>query len=364
MLIGRLKPATYESREEMSLTRKFLKPVQDSARVFHPLHFAKTLWRMRPLTLAVVVLLISAPWFFLVDLRTEGDFTRLFFVDEHIGRATTAFESHRGGLWYYPLAILVGFLPWAVFWAPVAMGLKKRSKTGLGIATVFCLCWVGVQVVLFSLAQTKLPSYVTPCYGALAILTADCLYRWSVNRCESVSDSLMFAAEAGLVVAGAAIAIGLGFASYSILGGATWLMFIGFIPVLAGLVGCWQVRKKMRHSMVATNVVAAVLLAVTVFGFGTKAVSNLQTNREILETIAAAETSVNVATFGCLESSWVFYSEQPLFELVAKKPAEMKSATAELLAKAKDWKPKNRLTPEQFCTGFPQRHVHHYERKS
>ena len=149
-------------------------------RCFHPTHFAKTLWAMRPLTAAAIILAISLPWFIWAHIRTEGDFTQLFFVGEHFVRATKAMENHSGGVLFYPLMILVGFFPWSCFWGPAVIGLfKPASPSPQGerwrTATLFLLCWVGVQVGAFTIAKTKLPSYVTPCYPALALLAASCL---------------------------------------------------------------------------------------------------------------------------------------------------------------------------------------------
>jgi len=133
-------------------------------RCFNPVHFAKTLWAMRPLTAAAIIVAISSPWFIWVHFRTEGDFTQLFFIGEHFVRATEAMENHSGGVWFYPLAILVGFFPWSCFWGPVVIGLFKpvdQSPQGkrLRTANLFLLCWVGVQVGAFTIAKTKLASF-------------------------------------------------------------------------------------------------------------------------------------------------------------------------------------------------------------
>ena len=113
----------------------------------------------------------------LVDARTEGEFTRLFFLGEHFGRATTALESHGGGLWFYPLTILVGFFPVVdVLGSDGRDAVCQTTYAGrLSVAECFAICWIAIQVGAFSIAQTKLPSYVAPCYPALAILTANFL---------------------------------------------------------------------------------------------------------------------------------------------------------------------------------------------
>jgi 4-amino-4-deoxy-L-arabinose transferase-like glycosyltransferase len=120
--------------------------------------------------LAVAMVLIvaghSSRW-----LVCDERLLRLFFVDEHLGRATTTFENHGGGLWFYPLAVAAGFFPWSIFLVPMFLGIDRRlSKPHpMSTALVFLLCWVGVQIGIFSLVSTKLPSYVTPCFPALAL---------------------------------------------------------------------------------------------------------------------------------------------------------------------------------------------------
>lgn len=96
--------------------------------VFDPIHFLKTTLAMQPLLLLAIALLIALPWYVLVGLRTEGDFLNLFFLKEHLGRSTTAFENHSGGIWYYPLSILIGFFPWSLFWLPVAIILYRHQN--------------------------------------------------------------------------------------------------------------------------------------------------------------------------------------------------------------------------------------------
>ena len=141
-------------------------------RPFSPLHFLKTCWSMRPITAIVLVLLIAGPWYVLVGIKTEGDFLNQFLMGENFGRATVVLESHRGGILFYPLTLLIGFFPWAIFCFPTALTIDRQISQGSKYRTaiLFALCWIGVQISLFTIASTKLPSYVTPCYPAIGIL--------------------------------------------------------------------------------------------------------------------------------------------------------------------------------------------------
>ena len=47
---------------------------------------------------------------------------------------------------------------------------------------MFAICWVGVVLGLFTMASTKLPSYITPCYPAAAILVGRFVDRLALGR--------------------------------------------------------------------------------------------------------------------------------------------------------------------------------------
>ncbi len=319
---------------------------------FGPNNVLKTLWSLRPVTAIAVVLLVAGPWYWLVDMRTEGDFTRLFFVGEHFGRATTALENHRGGLWYYPLAILVGFFPWSVFWVPVVIDLKQQAAKGLSPATILLLSWVGVQVGLFSLVQTKLPSYVTPCYGALAILTASCLVNWLKQSATAVNDFWMTGAIHGLLLAGILITAGTCYVCLEHLHGDGWIVVAGVVPMLGAVIGLYYLRRKQRARVAYCSAGVAVIFCVGLFGFATVAVSNHQQSRQLLDLVYRSPGN-QVAAFGAFESSWVVYSGRPVYELSPEIPQETPTRMNGLF-RERNWRPKPRISPEEFVTANPE----------
>ncbi len=323
-------------------------------RPFHPVHFLKTFWSMKPWLAAIVVLLVAAPWYLLVDQRTDGYFTQLFFVGEHFGRATTAMENHAGGFWFYPLAMLVGFFPWSIFWVPVAVGLI-RQRSRYQAATRLMLCLACVQVGVFSLAQTKLPSYVTPCYPALAILTAICLSDFSVQR-SVVAKGWFYAAFAGLIFSGLLIAGGLGFAAFKFMPNQIWLAALGGVPIVAGGVLIWMQMKNQIRPMPAVFAGAAALFCWGLFGLGTSAVDQEQQSHLVLKEIKAASGESAVAAYGCLESSWVFYGGRPIHELTEINPGDSDSLRAGLITEPAQrlfWQPKPRVTLDSFLAQHP-----------
>ena len=324
---------------------------------FHPAHFIKTTLAMRPFTLALIALAIALPWYVWVGMRTEGDFLRIFFLTEHLGRSTIAFENHSGGVWYYPVAILVGFYPWSLFWLPVALIVwrlarnlanQQRSFIHAHPGIVLMLCWVGVQVSLFTIAQTKLPSYVTPCYTALAMLTAACLVKWA-QQPVLLARGWMTAAFVTTLLVGITIVIGLGVVGQRFIAQPA-LAVVGIPIAVAGMLGLLLHFKGQQSKSIVGFAVCAGVFALTLFGYATGQIAQLQNNQNILSHVHAIPEGVKLASFGCLESSWVFYSGRPVYEL---NESNQEETALDADRTRKFWQPKPRLSVRQFATVNP-----------
>lgn len=336
--------------------------------VVNPVHFLKVLWSMRPLTAAALILLVALPWYIAVHVATEGDFTQIFFFSEHLGRATSAMENHSGGLWFYPLAILVGFFPWSCFWVPtwlqVSGTLRNRCssenrvemESATKAATVFLVCWVAVQVGVFSIARTKLPSYVTPCYPALAILTATTLVSYCrglwVNAESSIHPGWMYSSLGGLVLSGFVMSGGLWFGMQRYLPEAMWLAVIGLVPVIAGSALCWCLYQRKVEWMLPGLSLSACLIVLSLFALGATTLGKYQRSVDLLASVRDRE-EVYVGTYRCLESSWVYYGQKPIVELL---PVDEGTASPKSLERSRYWKQMPRLSLNRFAdlTGKPK----------
>lgn len=351
-----------EPSKRWSIWRKVLEP-------FHPIRFLKTLLSMRPLTGSCVALAVAAPWFIAVGVATDGEFLRRFFFEENFGRATKVLESHSGGLWFYPLAILLGFFPWSIFWGPLVVdlgsqALKRDVKTrnaNLDAGVRFALCWIVVQVVAFSLVKTKLPSYVTPCYPALAMLMANAIMRL-VRSTGNSPQWIWTAANSCLVLSGIGIAVGFGFAAAAFGEIPAWLMLLGMAPLAMGIVGVCQMRsasKSFRFRCAVAASVAATVFSVGLLGVGASDVG--KRNRMAFTRVFRDLDGAEVATFGCLESSWVYYSDQRILELRTDDREDVQAESR--LATRKFWQRKPWLSPRQFAASGQNRFVVTTEKK-
>jgi len=314
-------------------------------RPFAPGHFLGTCWSMRPLTAIAVILAVAGPWYAWVGWRTDGEFLRVFFGEHNLGRAAQALEGHGGGPWYYPAAILVGFFPWSVFAVPVVTDLvaRVRARTPESAGYVFALGWIGVYVGLFSLAQTKLPSYVTPCYPALALVTACFVRHWTRGMAAGwagwTTGAIVTLGAVGLV-----LAVALPLAAHRFLPGEEWLGLIGLIPLLGALLALRFQRTQRYPAAARTFAITAVAFTTAIFGWAVFRVDRHQQNQVLLAAIDRAGGHPQVGAFGRLEPTWVFYGGRPIAELTLD-PAVAAAPNG-------PWKPKSRpLAPDFFGTG-------------
>jgi 4-amino-4-deoxy-L-arabinose transferase-like glycosyltransferase len=300
-----------------------------SLRPFAPGHFLRTCWAMRPLTAIAVVGAVALPWYVWVGWRTDGAFLQEFFLEHNLGRAASSMEGHSGSLLFYPGAILIGFFPWSVFAVPVLIGLGSglRRRDAWSAGYVLAATWIGVYVGLFSVAQTKLPSYVTPCYPALALLTGCFLHRWSTGRSAAAAWWPRLALGT-LALVGLGITFTIPLLAREFLPGEMSLGVLGLIPLAGGLAALLLTSRGRVPAAAAAVAATALLFTTTLFGLGVWRVDRHQQNHVLLAAIDQRGGAPQVGAFGCLEPTWVFYGGRPITELArtssgADAPAEV-----------------------------------------
>jgi 4-amino-4-deoxy-L-arabinose transferase len=120
----------------------------------------------------VVATLIALPWSLAIHAR-EPAFWHDFFWNEHVKRFASEDAQHRQPFWYYVPVVVLMSLPWT----PVLPGaLQAAWQTGVRGGAAFprfLLLAFTTPVLLFSLANGKILTYVLPCSAPLALLLAD-----------------------------------------------------------------------------------------------------------------------------------------------------------------------------------------------
>ncbi|HEU5182143.1 MAG TPA: glycosyltransferase family 39 protein [Candidatus Polarisedimenticolia bacterium] len=130
--------------------------------------------RLRPVSGAMVFAGMVLPWFGFMA-RSNPGLLREFLLAGNLGRFLTP-EHRSQPLLYYPVVLFAGFLPWSA-WLPAALwrGWSRRaSPGGAGRGHILLLAWLVVPLVFFSMAASKLPSYILPALPAAALLVGGC----------------------------------------------------------------------------------------------------------------------------------------------------------------------------------------------
>jgi 4-amino-4-deoxy-L-arabinose transferase-like glycosyltransferase len=94
------------------------------------------------------------------------------FISSNVGYYTLhryfgVVERHAAPWYFYVPVALFGGFPWSTFWPAAAALHLRRWRVSDG--SLFVLLGVGIPIVFYSVAQTKLPGYIMPVFPFAAI---------------------------------------------------------------------------------------------------------------------------------------------------------------------------------------------------
>ncbi|MBQ9881560.1 MAG: glycosyltransferase family 39 protein [Synergistes sp.] len=127
-----------------------------------------------PLYLPGIILFfaVSVPWFYLV-CKSNPDFFRFFFIQEHFMRYLTNMHGRYMPFWFFFAIIPAAAMPWTAFlFALCSRESVLRDPRGAeeSSAAKFLLIWFAVILLFFSFSHSKLIPYIVPCIPPAAIL--------------------------------------------------------------------------------------------------------------------------------------------------------------------------------------------------
>jgi 4-amino-4-deoxy-L-arabinose transferase-like glycosyltransferase len=233
---------------------------------------ATWLWRLRPVWGLTWLLVLVLPWFVAIFWRA-GD---AFFTDSIGGDMLSklaAQESHGAPPGVYLLLFWVTFWPGAPL-AAMAVPAVWRARREPGAQ--FLLAWLVPSWIVFEFVLTKLPHYVLPLYPAIAILTLGALERRVLSR-----SWLMRGAAWWFVIPALASVV-------AVVGAVTLTrqpVFLAWPFVAAalifGLFAWWLYDDNRAERSLLNAVVAAMFLAVALYGVVVPALTPLFPSAEI-----------------------------------------------------------------------------------
>jgi len=286
--------------------------------VFGIPHIFRTIWSMRPLTAVAMVLLVAGPWYVLVGMATQGEWLVGFFGVHNLGRFVNAMDNHRGPIVYYVAAICIGFFPWSVLFGPGLVAMRQQLATNAPWRAGYVLVasWIAVWVGFFSLAGTKLPSYVLPAYPALALFTGALIDLW-LREPALVSRVWPRLIWSCVALAGVGLLIAFPIVAHLYLADDWGLALLGLVP-LACAIGGWMCSRQGQTRR-AMGVLAGCGLAFSLllFAFGAAYVDRYQDSARFAELIRShtpAGQQALVGSYRYFRPSFVFYTQQSIEE--------------------------------------------------
>jgi 4-amino-4-deoxy-L-arabinose transferase-like glycosyltransferase len=130
---------------------------------------ASWLKALRPLIGIPIFLLLVAPWFVAILMRTGSTFFSDSIGGDMLSKVYSAQESHGAPPGYFIVLFFFTFWP-ASLLAGMAVPGVWRDKWETPVK--FLLAWLIPAWIVFEIVITKLPHYVLPLYPAIAILLA------------------------------------------------------------------------------------------------------------------------------------------------------------------------------------------------
>ncbi len=159
-----------------------------------------------------VLLLIALPWHIVMYQWYGQEFIREYVHNVHIRRVLEAEHARLDNWYFYPGLMLVGILPWSLFWPPAASLAWRQFKEKLPDRDklFFLLSWITGVYLCVQPAHSKLASYVFPVFPAIAIFIAyylDYALRQATESGRATALTLCGYVLAAFLLAGAAGAV-------------------------------------------------------------------------------------------------------------------------------------------------------------
>ena len=152
------------------------------------------------------------------------------------------------------------------------------------------------------------------------------------------------------MVAGFVTAIGLGVAAGIYFPNIWWIATLGLIPIIGGSIAIMFLLQQRPYPATLTTTIASVLFCMFMFGVGTVAVDSTRQTHALLDQVRMADGSTEIATYHCLESSWVFYGQKPIYELLRN---DSPLPEGERLERNDFWQKKPIVSPQAFVQARP-----------
>lgn len=256
---------------------------------------------MNPLGMLLAVLIV-APWFIAIAMKTGGEFYSAAVGKDLLGKVGSGQENHWAPPGTYLLVSLATLWPASAF-AVLAIPYAWRNRRDDAVA--LCLAWIMPSWLIFEAISTKLPHYILPLVPALAILSARSLAEIGDATARGgwrLAASLVLPALPFLILA-AGIGATLTLDNAAPFAGSPIVLLAGVAALASWLV----LRRGGGLAAAPPAALAAILLYAGVYGLIWPVLRSIQLSPRLAETVAGLPCRpATIVTSGYREPSLVF----------------------------------------------------------
>ncbi len=188
-------------------------------------------------------LLLTLPWFIYIWSKFGGAFYREYFIHDHWHRFVHAEHAGFDNWHFYPAVILIGMFPWTGYLAFFGQNYRKYRNWYL-----FLFTWIFIIFIFFSLAHSKLSTYICPLLPALVIGIGLALQDGNSSGKRSTAAGILTVLF-GLIFAGAAIYCRFYYSEYFVAA----LTTMGALSISSIVAGIYLIRKKWKKACISSG---------------------------------------------------------------------------------------------------------------
>lgn len=166
--------AAYACAALATLTKGFIGIILPGGILFFWLLLTRS-WRemktYRLFTGISLFLIIALPWHIIAQLRNP-EFLQYYVLDQQILRYFTHISGREQALWFLPVILLSGILPWTTWLPQAVMSAWRDFKDKNDKTMIMLLIWPALTFVFFWCSKSQLSPYILPMFPAVALLIA------------------------------------------------------------------------------------------------------------------------------------------------------------------------------------------------
>jgi 4-amino-4-deoxy-L-arabinose transferase-like glycosyltransferase len=221
-------------------------------------------WKKLPIGLGLLIwAAVVLAWLLPAGLAGGRDYLQQIVFKQNVTRYADPWHHYQP--WYYYLTIVPGdFFPWSLFLpAALVVGWKRFSgRTREGF--LFCLCWMAVTILFFSISPAKRTVYVLTMYPAMALIIGAALDRiateWPRDRRWVQIPLAILSVLSLLVLIALPIVGGRRADEVAPLGGEPfiWMVVAAFVPLFLGAAWAWWESRAGRLTRSAGSLAAGM----------------------------------------------------------------------------------------------------------